>query len=97
MRSSLMSGSGWGGVSFATINKGRCDLLIGIPANFRPVLTTTPYYRSTYVFVVRRDAAFKPSSLDDNHLQHLKIGVQAWDEQYTPPAEALMYRGRKIR
>jgi mxaJ protein len=75
------------------LNQGRCDLLIGIPTDFRPVLTTTPYYRSTYVFVVRRDAASKPSSLDDDRLRALKIGVQALDEQYTPPAEALMHRG----
>src|SRR5256885_9537745 len=33
------------------LNKDRCDLLIGIPTNYRPVLTTSPYYRSTYVFV----------------------------------------------
>ena len=75
------------------LNKGRCDLLIGIPANFQAVLTTDPYYRSTYVFVVRRDASFKPTSLDDQTLRNVRIGVQALDEQYTPPAEALMNRG----
>ncbi len=36
------------------LDKSRCDLLIGIPNNYRSVLTTTPYYRSTYVFVSRR-------------------------------------------
>jgi quinoprotein dehydrogenase-associated probable ABC transporter substrate-binding protein len=75
------------------LNTRRCDVLIGIPTDFRPVLTTTPYYRSTYVFVVRRDAAYKPFSLDDDRLRSLKIGVQALDEQYSPPAEALMHRG----
>src|SRR3954469_16422854 len=33
------------------LEKGQCDLLVGIPTNYRPVLTTSPYYRSTYVFV----------------------------------------------
>jgi mxaJ protein len=75
------------------LNQSRCDLLIGIPADYRPLLTTTPYYRSTYVFVVRRDAPFKPTSLGDPALHHIKIGVQALDEQYTPPAEALIERG----
>ena len=29
------------------LDKAQCDLLIGIPTNYRPVLTTSPYYRST--------------------------------------------------
>ena len=37
------------------LDKAQCDLLIGIPTNYRPVLTTSPYYRSTYVFVSRQD------------------------------------------
>jgi mxaJ protein len=77
------------------VNKDRCDLVIGIPANFKPLLTTTPYYRSTYVFVVRSDAAYKPVSLEDPALRTVKIGVQALDEEYTPPAEALMQRGMR--
>ncbi|MFL6464696.1 MAG: quinoprotein dehydrogenase-associated putative ABC transporter substrate-binding protein, partial [Bryobacteraceae bacterium] len=27
------------------LDKGQCDLLVGIPSNYRPVLTTAPYYR----------------------------------------------------
>ncbi len=77
------------------LNKDRCDLVVGIPADFKPLLTTTPYYRSTYVFVVRRDAAYKPASLEDPALRNVKIGVQALDEEYTPPAEALMQRGMR--
>jgi mxaJ protein len=66
--------------------------LIGIPANFRPVLTTTPYYRSSYVFVTRKDGKLKPASLDDPGLHQLKIGVQVLEEDYTPPATALARR-----
>jgi len=58
------------------LNTSQCDVLIGIPANFKPVLTTTPYYRSSYVFVTRKDGKLKPASLDDPALHELKIGVQ---------------------
>jgi len=73
------------------LDKAQCDLLIGIPANYRPVLTTTPYYRSTYVFVSRQsDPA---PSLNSPALHGLKIGVQVLEEEYTPPGEALARRG----
>ena len=74
------------------LNTGECDALIGIPANFKPVLTTSPYYRSTYVFVNRRNGTLKPASLDDPALHQLKIGVQVLEEDYTPPATALARR-----
>ena len=37
------------------LNKGVCDVLVGVPVQFRPVLTTSPYYSSSYVFVTRKD------------------------------------------
>jgi mxaJ protein len=75
------------------LNSGQCDLLIGIPVGFRSVLATSPYYRSTYVFVTRRNSDLKLASLNDPALHHLKIGVQVLDEDYTPPATALARRG----
>ena len=75
------------------VDKSRCDVLIGIPVGYRAVLATAPYYRSSYVFVTRRGARFQPSSLDDPRLRALKIGVQAVDEEYAPPAGALARRG----
>lgn len=75
------------------LNKSVCDLLIGIPANYRPVLATSPYYRSTYVFVTRRNGEVKPASLDDPVLRRMKIGVQVLEEEYTPPGTALARRG----
>ena len=74
------------------LNTSQCDVLIGIPANFRPVLTTTAYYRSSYVFVTRKDGKPKPASLNDPALHQLKIGVQVLEEDYTPPATALARR-----
>jgi mxaJ protein len=75
------------------LNKSECDLLIGIPSNYRPVLTTAPYYRSTYVFVSRRNANLDVTSFNSPELHRMKIGVQALEEEYTPPGEALARRG----
>jgi mxaJ protein len=75
------------------LNKSRCDMLIGIPENYRPVLTTSPYYRSTYVFVSRRDGRLDITSFNSPELHRLtKIGIQVLDEEYTPPGEALARR-----
>jgi mxaJ protein len=74
------------------LDKAQCDLIVGIPANFRSVLTTSPYYRSTYVFVSRQAEPVIPS-LDSPALHGLKIGVQVLDEEYTPPGQALARRG----
>ncbi len=73
------------------LDKAQCDLLIGIPTNYRPVLTTSPYYRSSYVFVSRQNEPVP--SLDSPKLHGLKIGVQVLEEEYTPPGEALARRG----
>src|SRR5579884_1886675 len=32
-----------------TLNAGRCDVIMGMPAGIENALTTEPYYRSTYV------------------------------------------------
>jgi mxaJ protein len=73
------------------LDKAQCDLLIGIPVNYHLVLTTSPYYRSTYVFLSRQEEPVP--SLDSPTLRGLKIGIQVLDEQYTPPGEALARRG----
>lgn len=75
------------------IEKGQCDLLVGIPSNYRPVLTTAPYYRSTYLFVSRRGDHLEVDSFNSPELHRLKIGVQVLEEEYTPPGEALARRG----
>src|SRR5438270_11719653 len=76
------------------LDASRCDLLIGIPSNYRSVLTTSPYYRSTYVFVARRTPRLElASGFDSPDLSRLKIGVQGLEEEHTPPGEALSRRG----
>lgn len=75
------------------LNKGRCDVLLGVPAKFPRVLTTEPYYRSAYVFVTRRDRRLHLKTFDDPELRNLKIGVQVLSEEYAPPGQALGRRG----
>jgi mxaJ protein len=78
-----------------TLRAGLCDVVIGVPASFELALTTVPYYRSTYVFVSRRDRNLNVKSLDDKALKELKIGVQMIGDDFTnaPPAHALSNRG----
>lgn len=77
------------------VNTGRCDLLIEVPVGMRGVLVTRPYYRSTYVFVTRADSKVV-RSFDDPALRHMKIGVHALDEDFTPPATALARRNLSV-
>lgn len=78
-----------------TINQNQCDLLIGVPASFERTRPTIPYYRSTYVFVTRRDRHIKIASFDDPQLRRLRVGVQLIgdDGVNSPPAHALANRG----
>jgi quinoprotein dehydrogenase-associated probable ABC transporter substrate-binding protein len=77
-----------------TMGTGRCDVFIGVPAGFERVLTTRPYYRSSYVFVWRRgeDA---PRSFADPRIATERIGVQLVgnDMAATPPGHALARAG----
>jgi quinoprotein dehydrogenase-associated probable ABC transporter substrate-binding protein len=78
-----------------TLKEDRADLVLGVPAHFDMALPTSPYYRSSYVFVYRKDRNLDIHSLDDPQLHKLKIGVQLTgnDETNTPPAHALAHRG----
>ena len=77
-----------------TLKAGACDVVIEVPASFEMALTTSPYYRSTYVFVYRKDKRLNLSSFDDPILHKLKIGVQMIGDDFSnaPPAHALSNR-----
>jgi mxaJ protein len=79
----------------STMGEGKCDVLMGAPAHYQRVLTTAPYYRSSYVFLSRRDRGLGVVSFDNPALRHLRIGVQMIGDDYanTPPAHALARRG----
>ena len=81
-----------------TLKLGNCDVVMGIAAESELVLATKPYYRSTYVFLTRRDAGPRVRSLDDTALRHLKIGVPlTGGEGNPPPAQSLADRGLTSR
>jgi mxaJ protein len=74
-------------------NRNACDVLMGVPQKMNGVLTTAPYYRSAYVFVTRRQEHFKIASFDDPHLNGQRIGLQALEENLSPPSLALIRAG----
>src|SRR5689334_22317676 len=75
-----------------TLGAGVCDAWMGVPADYERVLTTRPYYRSTYVFVYGKRPL---RSFDDPGLRALRIGVQlpGNDMAATPPGHVLAARG----
>ena len=68
-----------------TLNKKKCDIIIGYVATHELVLNSNPYYRSTYVLVHREGELEGFKSLDDPRLKGKKIGVVAG----TPPVTIL--------
>jgi quinoprotein dehydrogenase-associated probable ABC transporter substrate-binding protein len=79
----------------ATLEEGRCDVVIGVPEGYDLVRTTKPYYRSTYVFVYQKDKGPQVRTLDDPILKKVKIGVHLLGDDYTnpPPVHELSKRG----
>jgi quinoprotein dehydrogenase-associated probable ABC transporter substrate-binding protein len=78
-----------------TLKAKECDLVTGVPTGLEMVLPTKPYYRSTYVFVYRKNSNLRIRSFDDPALQEMRIGLHAIGEDgfNPPPAHALARRG----
>jgi len=78
-----------------TLNARTCDVVMGVPSGYEPVLTTRPYYRSTYVFAYAKARGLELRSFDDPELRQLRIGLQALVDEGSnpPPAHALARRG----
>jgi mxaJ protein len=78
-----------------TLQAKACDLVPGISSDSERILTTKPYYRSTYVFVQRKSDNPQLRSFDDPVLRQRKIGLHAIGEDGAnpPPAHALARRG----
>lgn len=74
-------------------NKNVCDVLTGVPVGMKGVLSTQPYYRSSYVFVTRKRDGLSISSFDDPHLANRKIGLQIMEEDLSPPSLPLIRNG----
>ncbi|HKO17652.1 MAG TPA: quinoprotein dehydrogenase-associated putative ABC transporter substrate-binding protein [Acidobacteriaceae bacterium] len=74
-------------------NKNACDVLMGVPVGMRSVMTTQPYYRSTYVFVTRAQDRLQLASFSDPKLDHRRIGLQIMEEDLSPPSLPLIRSG----
>jgi mxaJ protein len=74
-------------------NKGACDLLMGVPEGMKRVRTTIPYYRSSYVFVTRRNDHLRLTRFDDPAIGHQRIGLQMLEEDFSPPSLPLIRSG----
>jgi mxaJ protein len=72
-----------------TLRAGKCDLVVDLPYANQDVLTTQPYYVSSYVFVFDKAKGYDIESLDSSALRNLKIGF----ESETPPEDGLKMRG----
>lgn len=77
-----------------TLQAGRCDVVIGVPAGLPGVATSRPLYRSGYAFVTRADGPV-PQGFDDPLLRRWRIGLPALGAEGAnpPPAMALARRG----
>jgi mxaJ protein len=78
-----------------TLDRGACDVVMGVPTGLDETATTRPYYRSTYVILSRKASHLDIKSLDDPRLRKLRIGVQILGDEKDslPPVHALIRRG----
>jgi len=83
------------GFARQTVKSGRCNLIMGVPSSYELASTTEPYYRSTYVFVSRRDRRLGIRSFDDPRLARLRVGIHVVGgaDSGMPPGLALAQRG----
>jgi len=77
------------------LKAGQCDLVMGVPSGWDLMTTTTPYYRSSYVFISRTDRHLQLRSLHDAPLHNLKIGLHVIGDEMeaVPPARELAANG----
>jgi quinoprotein dehydrogenase-associated probable ABC transporter substrate-binding protein len=63
------------GLTRQTFDQDVCDVMLDMPVNYGPLLTTFPVYKTPYVLVYRSDKGLELTGLDDPKLKDLKIGV----------------------
>lgn len=78
-----------------TLNAGACDVVMGVPREYELVRATRPCHRSTYVFLTPEATPHVPTSLQDDELRRMRVGVQIVgdDGASSPPAHILAERG----
>jgi len=64
------------GLMRTTLSEGNCDVWMDMASDTEGAALTAPLYRSTFVFVYRKDKGFGTfRTMDDPRLQNLRIGV----------------------
>lgn len=53
------------------LNKNKCDVVIGLDTGDQRVLTTKPYYRTSYVFITKKDKNLDIRSWNDPKIKSL--------------------------
>lgn len=76
-----------------SLDRNECDVLLGVPSSLENVSATQPYYRSSYVFVSRRERALHVTALSDPRFSGWRIGLHVVGDDFAPPAQALARRG----
>jgi len=79
-----------------SLNARRCDVVIGVPAQYGLLQPTRSYYRSSYAFVSRRDRHLGVNSFDAPALRSLTIGIQVSGDDYNNPPAAHELASRHI-
>lgn len=79
-----------------TLDARACDVVMSIPTRLERVRATRPYYRSSYVFVTRRDRRLDLRTFDDPRLRDLRIGIQVTGDDYANPPAAQALASRNL-
>jgi mxaJ protein len=79
-----------------SLNAGRCDVVIGVPAQYGLLQPTASYYRSSYAFVSRHDRHLRIGSFDTPALKTLTIGIQVSGDDYNNPPAAQELASRHL-
>jgi mxaJ protein len=58
-----------------TIKANRCDVIMGVPPDYDPLLTSKPYYRTGHVFVWRQESGYDITGYDSPDLKKGLVGV----------------------
>lgn len=73
------------------IDKGLCDVLVGVDSGDERLLTTKPYYRTGYAFITRQDRNFQGDKWQDID----QDGFKTFSYRLHSPAETILkYTGR---
>lgn len=66
---------------------------MGVPLGLKRVRETMPYYRSSYVFVSRKQDDLHLNGFSDPSIGSRRIGLQILEEDFSPPSLPLIRYG----